>query len=477
MKFVKEYLTQLICGAVTLLLLVWAFVPIPYAVPSLREELTTQMKERYSRTDKIKGYIKEPLKLPGLSDKSGIPPQVWIDAKDRLIKNIQEQQRQVETLARNSNENGRVSRGVPIIPLPTENNKVGKAAPGFLPVTNKAMDFKPDYGALFRVWRYWLARNELKETDDDTIALPPKAEKIKADWEARNKTTAGAAGVSAYSVSQQSQEFMAYQKKQLMNHAAGLRMYVEQYAFQRRDWLDKDRQPSPAEIFEAFVDSWLQSDVVKAIVLTNNQALANFLKDDQHVGKAAVKRLTRIVVGNNARNRYLNATTPGGAVGTPALGNDAIGDLFFTAANANSPGGAVARTLTPVSVADGNAGRATGTRGGLKLPDTPNTTNYELGMTGRFAGKTYDVVYMSVVMDIDPAYLVKFIDNLYKQNMGYTITNLQQRAIDPLDRASNGYLYDSQTVEVEMLIECVFFRSWTTPLIPDEIKNKQLGGS
>jgi hypothetical protein len=99
-------------------------------------------------------------------------------------------------------------------------------------------------------------------------------------------------------------------------------------------------------------------------------------------------------------------------------------------------------------------------------------------MTGRSAGQTYDVVYMSVVLDIDPAYLSRFMESLYRQNMCYTITNVQTRTVDPLERASFGYLYgDAPVIEVEFLVECVFFRGWTEPLMPDEFKRNNLGGT
>jgi hypothetical protein len=54
---------------------------------------------------------------------------------------------------------------------------------------------------------------------------------------------------------------------------------------------------------------------------------------------------------------------------------------------------------------------------------------------------------------------------------------VQTRAVDPLDRASNGYLYgNTPVVELELLVECVMFRSWTAPLMPDAIK-LTLGGT
>jgi hypothetical protein len=128
-------------------------------------------------------------------------------------------------------------------------------------------------------------------------------------------------------------------------------------------------------------------------------------------------------------------------------------------------------TPVPVNPAAAAAAATTATASGLTLPNIPNPSDYTLGLTGRASGNTYDVVYMSVSLDLDPAYLFKFIDQLYRQNMGYTVVNMQIHAVDPLDRASNGYLYgESPVIEVNLLVECLLFRSWTEALMPDAEK-------
>ena len=198
MKFVKENLTLLICGSVALLVLVWAFAPIPFAVPSLKGELTSAMLERYNRITKIKGYIKEPLLLPGWPPKAGIPSQLYVEAKDRMMKSIKDEQAGVETAAREGNARGRVNmvnnRVVPVLPLP--NNAAGKPKPNFLPVVNvgEAMLFKGEYGQQFRMWRNWMATGALTEVEDDA-AMPPKPDKLKIDFEAREAAKTRPAGI------------------------------------------------------------------------------------------------------------------------------------------------------------------------------------------------------------------------------------------------------------------------------------------
>jgi hypothetical protein len=259
----------------------------------------------------------------------------------------------------------------------------------------------------------------------------------------------------------------------LMNKAAGLRMYVDPDAFQIRGWSNLDAPPKEEQMFEALVDSWLQADVVKAIVATNNQALAS--ASEPNVGKSAIKRLTHMTVGNNARIHFVNANSAGGAAsGTGDTGSP----LFYISGNMGAT--PVGGTPVPVDPAAAAAAAAAATAKGVSavpLPNVPNPKDYTLGLTGRASGNTYDVVYMSVLLDLDPAYLFKFMDQLYRQNMCYTVVSIQVRAVDPLDRASNGYLYgESQVIEVEMLVECLMFRSWTEPLMPDAVR-VTLGGT
>ena len=105
------------------------------------------------------------------------------------------------------------------------------------------------------------------------------------------------------------------------------------------------------------------------------------------------------------------------------------------------------------------------------VPVTPNTVDYELSMTGHSSGGDYDVILMSIWLDIDPAYLNGFKNELYHQNMGYTVVNERFKTVDPLERTSNGFIYgDSQVIEVQLQVEAILFRGWTTPLMPESLK-------
>jgi hypothetical protein len=480
MKFVKENLTLVICGVVVVLFLVFAWAPLPYMVPSLNDALKTQMQERWNYGETVKGWAKESIELPGGLKDKGIPPQVWVDKKNKLIKDMEQQQKEVEDLAKQYNYQGRLENGVPMLPLMSA-EKQGIPIPGYLPkVTGDAMAYKMNYGQLPKRWTGLLATGTPVDMEPEA-AMPQRVERLRTDWGEAEKVRMSKmppGSVTSGSTGSNTKAERDYYKRMLTSRATGLQMYVMDGAFQMRDWYTGTTQPDETQIFNSLVDSWLQADVVKAIAAVNGTVLKGLPSAaDRNVFKSPVKRLTSIVVGNNARVQGLSAPAQSASSGS---GPQTVmildpGPLFFTSANANNTGGG---SSALVSVTASNMGQLTNPPGTkIVLPDTPNQTDYNLGMTGRSAGKTHDVVYMSVVLEIDPAYLNKFIDSLYRQNMCYTVTNLQMRSVDPLARASEGYLYgDVPVVEVQMLVECLLFRSWTEAVMPDAVKIS-LGGT
>jgi hypothetical protein len=62
---------------------------------------------------------------------------------------------------------------------------------------------------------------------------------------------------------------------------------------------------------------------------------------------------------------------------------------------------------------------------------------------------------------------------LYRQNNGYTVINRSMRTVDPMEASSNGYLYGPvQVIRLELTVEGLLFRSWTVPLMPNDVRNK-----
>jgi len=291
MKFVKENLTLVICGVVLLLVLVWAFVPgVPYTASELAGSVKTELKERIEKKDAI-AQLKIPLSLPGMPENiRGVPNKAWIAAKQNLIKSMDDQQKLVSNQAHQLNMLNRYDAAakVPIMPLPSGPRKLQ----GFLPVPpTDTWSFKDMIAEEYQQWTGMLTQDKVVKVDT-TNTVPPRLEDIKAELEQRKvgQPLVGGGG----GVGQDDEIVMREAKRQVTDRAKALRMYVEPGAFQIRPWFVSTSQPSDVDIFNGLVESWFQSDVVKAIVAVNQEGLAREVT--KNVGKSPVKRLTRIVV-------------------------------------------------------------------------------------------------------------------------------------------------------------------------------------
>src|SRR4051794_37316712 len=118
MKLMKENITLVICGAIILVALVFAFAPgVPFMAPALRTGVEGELTERYGKVETIK-QMPTKLSLPSLPEVTSIPPQGWITAKGQMIKDMEAQQKQVDALAKKSNMENRYDEGAkaPLLP-------------------------------------------------------------------------------------------------------------------------------------------------------------------------------------------------------------------------------------------------------------------------------------------------------------------------------------------------------------------------
>jgi hypothetical protein len=232
----------------------------------------------------------------------------------------------------------------------------------------------------------------------------------------------------------------------------------------RGNWVNSPNPPLDVEIFESLMDSWYKSDVVRAIQAVNDAELAKAKPEDKNVSTSPIKRLMAIRVGNDARGVRLGTFGTQGSSGQSATGS-------------NSSLWVMPQLAVVEDVAVEGDSVVTDIDSAAPPPPPPvtqeNTIDYLRSMTGRACGKDYDVTMLQVCMDIDPAYLNRFINELYRQNMGYTLVNMRWRVVDPLDRATNGFIYGkTQVIEVDMLFEGLLFRNWTLPLMPTSVRNQ-----
>jgi hypothetical protein len=419
MKFIKGNLIPLICGLAVLLgLVAWLVWPLP----GWKDDLQTTMKTRYDQVAQAKQQIGTITIPGGVTLTNATYEKNVIDAATRAQKNMAEQAATVIKKAAEQNQAQRVKivngKTIPYLGNLPEAN--------YLPTIDRTAGepygFKVDYEHRFEIWM-----NELVGKDNFP-GIPPSQSDIQAQLTAEHARAAApiqgsamfaGAAAAAAGGSNDPAELTRYERASLSRRASDIKMYVDLNAFQKRDWYGRSTPPTEPQIFEALIDCWFQEDVVNAILETN--------KDSANVGTSPIKRLEKIVVG---------ATAGQGGANT---------GIFFTAAASGTP--------TP------------------GVPAAPTALDLTKTMTGRLSNNQYDVVLMTLSVDLDPAYENAFIAALYRQNNGYTVLNISTKTVDPFDAAGNGYLYgNTQVVHLDILVEGLLFRSWTLPIMPDATK-------
>jgi hypothetical protein len=428
MNFVKKNLVPLICGVVVLLFIGAYFWPIG----SWQAQLQTDMEQRAGVIGQAQQAVMKITIPGGETFDRATPEQRIIDAGVKAVQQMDDASKQLVTRAADQNRLGRVMTAAeyqtkyamnPIKNGATEVPILGYSPEvNYLPVMTNHVEanpqrFKSHYVALFTRWNTMLMGN------DKASGLPPSQTELQASFDAQERAKAQPAGAGGMftggaQAAQDPQERMRYDRQQIAARAASIKMYVDNMALQRREWWAGAAEPNETNMFDAVVDCWFMKDVVNAIGDVN--------QGSHNVGESPIKRLWSVRVG----------VAPGGAAGGQSAG------LFLNMGQGGAPAAA------PVPGGD-----------------------FTRTMTGRVGNTDYDVCLMEIVMDIDPAYQNKFLDALYRTNNGYTVLNIRTDVVDPFDAAGNGYLYgNTQVVHLDIVVEGLLYRSWTTPIMPDPIR-------
>jgi hypothetical protein len=279
-------------------------------------------------------------------------------------------------------------------------------------------------------------------------------------------------------------------KDALAQRTREIKMYVDATAFQVRSFLTGDQQkPDEEQIFNSAVDTWVQWDMVQAIAASNARAA--------DVTQSPVKRLVSISVGASANGNapIMAAGSSGqgggseGRIGGPdmaaiarmigqargAMGNMATAGGAADAvvqATGHSASGPIFLGMGRAPAAPANPAAQLGFVTGGSAPAGPTGPDYSLSLTGHSPNDRFDLTYVRLVVEVDPSRLNDFIGSIYRQNNSYTVVNMSLQSVDPLEAASTGYLYgDTPVVRADLLLEAIFFRDWTLPIMPASVKS------
>ncbi|MBI1336190.1 MAG: hypothetical protein GC164_04415 [Phycisphaera sp.] len=217
-------------------------------------------------------------------------------------------------------------------------------------------------------------------------------------------------------------------------------------------WVVSSGRPPMDEIWEGQMTLWVQQDIVRAISMTNQTDTPG-----TDLVTSPIKRLVTIQVIPG----YVGIDTVGGIKTQPPSAPN-------PPTTSNSTGGSPS-TFSPthregyggVSTAEASAAVS----GDIKLKD-----DFSRSPTGRRSNTLYDVKHAWVVMDMDSQKLPAFFENLNRVNF-QTCLKMRIDAIDEYEALQNGYLYaGGDVVRVSILIESIWLRDWTTPLMPKQTR-------
>jgi hypothetical protein len=198
--------------------------------------------------------------------------------------------------------------------------------------------------------------------------------------------------------------------------------------------LESGDLPDPVNIWMAQLSLWIQEDIVNAIDETNRPKDANGRQAAApNVENAIVKRLVRIAIPKD----YVTRT-----------GTLQIAQALQQQAQA-TPG-----VPTDATTEDPNAA----------------TKSYNTTPTGRVNNPVYDVMHFQVVVDVDAREFRRFMANLARKRF-VTVLKADAKAVDRERALQFNYYYGpAPVVQLTLRCEAIFFRDWTLPLMPKEIK-------
>lgn len=208
------------------------------------------------------------------------------------------------------------------------------------------------------------------------------------------------------------------------------------FPFQIGDWARSGEQPAQYQLWEGQLELWIQRDIARAI------ARANGIDEGQRdVMQAPVKRLLSVEVLPG----YVGLHTLGGLATGPSASS-----IDRRAGGAYPPPAGGLRTNDIA-------------RGGLPV-------NFHAGPTGRVSNALYDVRHARLVAVVDDAQLPRLFRALGEVNF-MTVLRSNITDVDEYEALREGFVYGSgNAVEVDMILETIWLRSWTEPMMPERVR-------
>ncbi len=454
MDIVKKNMWSIVCGVVALLAVGATFYPLGGKFEELNMKLQTSVEDY----NKIKRVNNEKLSLPIVDPKSTEVPPLEQFPTDKVI----ERGRQVV---------GKVK--VESQKLQTKANEMNKRPPlviNALPAGRGRylVDFKEEY---------YRGLDQMKK--DMNAASVPSEQEIKDEieriWKEEYEPRVRKVGDQALNEAEVKAEFEEEKRNIPMRmrrqRSKDFTMYLNPEK-QGTNWgqtssLDYDpvipppdvnKAPDIIDVWSAQLGYWIQEDVVKAIVETNNSAAANLPQ-----GRTASSEPVAAAPNNRTQGNKISV-------------EDAIiKRLVMTQIKKEY----ITRTgPLPISSAINPANVAV-PAGQLQVEDPTATQGapkvFAQSATGRVCNPTYDVMHFVVTVDADAQRFETFMTNLTKGKF-ITILRADIRGVDRERVQQNAHYFYGKNPVVRLTLKCevLFFRNWTAdpqaPLMPVNVQ-------
>jgi hypothetical protein len=216
-------------------------------------------------------------------------------------------------------------------------------------------------------------------------------------------------------------------------------MYADFPAVSVPGW-DPGRIPSVPELFNWQWTYWIIEDVLRALNTADPEGTS--------VLRAKVKRI--LWVQPRAMPQGSDAPPPTNR-GRSAGRGGAFGG-----------GGRTAGGAAGASLGGSNRGNAGNPR--------PSGPDFSSSFTGRKSNALYDVILVDVGMLVESGEIPAVLDAIARYNF-VTILDCRITPVDPYEDLEQGFFYGTSPLsQVELTLETVWLREWTTPFMPDGTK-------
>jgi hypothetical protein len=237
---------------------------------------------------------------------------------------------------------------------------------------------------------------------------------------------------------------------------AGTDIATDSFSFHVDPWSNETEtlRPEIIQIWDSQIGLWIQQDIARAIMHTNQPQKNPATDAAADGGDAPVSPKPSVLT--NPIKQLISINVSSGYVGI-----NFEGAVTGTAAGARRAAGANKTILgliipsKPLSLGDPNQ----------KLTDV-----FTITPSGRRSNPLYDVRHAELRMIVDVLQLPRFFNELNNVNF-MTVLSMSVTDVDEYTALRQGYYYGSSDVaEVSITLETIWFRQWTKKYMPAKVK-------